>query len=644
MITLGSWSDDTFRGAPADPAETQTFLERVGGFAGRASQAIDGMGTIGRDLGIAAADPAQRQGLFSLYDAAERQARMVDGSTARRAAQEDVYDRMIAEVRRVTGEDIANPLIRNTSELAGRIGRGEFTGWQDPRLEELIAGRQDAFLARMQELKARYGDRLSVDPFTPIPAQARANAAGAERDFKREWAREDLPLVGQLGAMFAGAMIGSREDPLFWISLGFGGPAKTAVTPVARIATSALSNAAANAGFSAVAQPTVQGWRREIGVESGISEALQNIGMAAAIGAAAGGGMTAAGEGLSLLFRGPGSAARATRAIEQAGGFVDDDTRAALKAAEMAGEADAATFRLPPGVNPAEGAQSLADAARAAVEVDAPLPMGSRPVRAGVTDDLARQILDDADDPVAALSRLRENPDAIESALASDLPDVRAAGYAATLGDAAFARVLSGEVDPVAASVVARMVEDEAGQAAMLGRLVEAGARTEEAAREVVSDAIKVARSRDAAAAILGVDDLNDPVVARSRELFLSGAEPDPLVAQERALIEAMNADPATKRILRDAAGRTLSDDPATAPRGRQAAAQGADARPREDGTSGADARAAGGDDGGAVRKIDLVPVERPDGRVELVTRDEAVALSGLRERFLSDLSAACGV
>lgn len=518
MITLGSWSDDTFRGAPADPAETQTFLERVGGFAGRASQAIDGALTAPRDLGIAAADPAQRQGLFSLYDAAERQARMVDGSTARRAAQEDVYDRMIAEVRRVTGEDIANPLLRNTSELAGRIGRGEFTGWQDPRLEELINGRQDAFLARMQELKAKYGDRLAVDPFTPIPSQARANAAGAEADFKREWARTDLPLVGQLGAMFAGAMIGSREDPLFWISLGFGGPAKSATTPVARIATSALSNAAANAGFSAVAQPTVQGWRREIGVESGIGEALQNIGMAGAVGLAAGGGMTAAGEGLSALFRGPGSAARATRAIEQAGGFVDDDTRAALKAAEMAGEADAATFRLPEGVNPAEGAQSLADAARAAVEVDAPLPMGSRPVRPGVTDDLARGILDDADDAVAALARLRENPDAIESALASDLPDVRAAGYAATLGDAAFARVLSGEVDPVAASVVARMVDDEAGQAAMLGRLVEAGARTEEAAREVVSDAIRAENAvRAAEAAMADEGPITDIAVTMRR-------------------------------------------------------------------------------------------------------------------------------
>lgn len=495
MITLGTWSDDSFTGGPADPADTLTFLER----ASRTAQLY------GREVNDEWQGP-MRPGLSALYDAAERQARLVDGSSARRAAREDVYDRMIGEVRRVTGEDLANPLMRNTTELAGRIGRGEFTGWQDPRLDELIAGREDAFLARIQELKAKLGDRLAVDPFTPIGAQARANAAAAEADFKREWAREDLPLLGQLGAMFAGGMIGSREDPLFWLSLGFGGPAKNATTPLARITTSALSNAAANATFSAIAQPVVQDWRREIGVESGLGEALQNIGMAGAIGGVAGGGMTAIGELVARIARGPGSASRATKAIEDAGGFVDDDTRAALKAAEMASEADAATFRVPDGVNPAEGAQSLVDAARMAVEVDAPLPMGSRPVRPGVTDALARDILDTAEDPMAGLQRLREAPDAIESAIASELPDVRAAGYAASLSDAAFARVMAGEVDPVAASVVARMVDDEAGQAAMMSRLIEAGARTEDAAREVVSDAIR-ARNAVAAAQAAMADD-----------------------------------------------------------------------------------------------------------------------------------------
>ncbi len=492
MITLGTWSDDTFTGAPADPADTLTFLER----ASRTAQLY------GREVNDEWQGP-MRPGLSALYDAAERQARLVDGSSARRAAREDVYDRMIGEVRRVTGEDLANPLMRNTSEIASRIARGEFNGWADPRLDELIAGREDAFLARIQELKAKLGDRLAVDPFTPIGAQARANAAQAEADFKREWAREDLPLLGQLGAMFAGSMIGSREDPLFWLSLGFGGPAKNATTPVARIATSALSNAVANAGFSAVAQPTVQAWRREIGVESGLGEALQNIGMAGAIGAVAGGGMTAIGEVVARIGRGRGAADRAVKEIEAAGGFVDDDTRAALKAAELAGEADDATLRLPEGVNPAEGVQSLADAARAAVEVDAPLPMGSRPVRPGVTDGLAREILDSAEDPMAGLSRLRESPDAIESAIASELPDVRAAGYAATLSDAAFARVMAGEVDPVAASVVARMVDDPAGQGAMMSRLIEAGARTEDAAREVVSDAIRAQNAVSAAMAAM---------------------------------------------------------------------------------------------------------------------------------------------
>jgi hypothetical protein len=540
MITLGTWSDDSFTGAPADPNDTLTFLER----ASRTAQLY------GREVNDEWQGP-MRPGISALYDAAERQARLVDGSSARRAAREDVYDRMIGEVRRVTGEDLANPLMRNTSELAGRIARGEFNGWADPRLDELIAGREDAFLARIQELKAKLGDRLAVDPFTPVGAQARANAAQAEADFKREWAREDLPLLGQLGAMFAGSMIGSREDPLFWISLGFGGPAKNATTPVARIATSALSNAVANAGFSAVAQPTVQAWRAEIGVESGLGEALQNIGMAGAIGAVAGGGMTAIGEVVARIGRGRGSADRAVKEIEAAGGFVDDDTRAALKAAELAGEADDATFRLPDGVNPAEGVQSLADAARAAVEVDAPLPMGSRPVRPGVTDALARDILDNAGDPMAGLQRLRESPDAIESAIASELPDVRAAGYAATLGDAAFARVMAGEVDPVAASVVARMTASPPHQAALLERIMSAGARTEDDIRMAASDAVRAMAAREAAAAQMGI----------APEMLLTPAE---LAARRDALTRVWGGDLMTRvsQIEGDIAGaRTRLDE-----------------------------------------------------------------------------------
>lgn len=507
-LSAGPRDDWYLTDRAADPADTLTFLERLT----RDAQ-LHGQELAGEWQG------PMRPGLLALYDAAERQTRLVDASSARRAAREDFYDRTAAEVRRVTGEVLLNPMLRNTAELAGRIGRGEFQGWQDPRLEELIAGREDAFLARVVELKAQYGDRLNVDPWTPVQVQARANAAQAEADFKREWARTDLPLAGQLVAMFAGAMVGSREDPLFWLSLPFGGPAKNATGPVARIATSALSNAVANAGFSAVAQPTVQGWRREIGVEHGLGEAAQNIGMAFGIGAVAGGGMTAAGEALRAL-RGRGSAARAVKAIEDAGGFVDDDTRAALRAAELAGEADDATFRVPDGINPAEGAQGLVDAARAAVEVDAPLPMGSRPIRPGVTDALARDILDNEADPVGALQRLRESPDAIESAIASDLPDVRAAGYAATLGDAAFARVVSGEADPIAASVVARMAGEPERQAALMSRVIEAGARTEEAAREVVSDAIRAENAVRAAEAAMAGDGpaIDVMVMQRSRQ------------------------------------------------------------------------------------------------------------------------------
>lgn len=648
MITQATWSEDTFTGRPADPAENTTFLERLAAGAGRLG--IDATAPLPSDdttMALGGASLRSARGLADLFSAAERQQRLIDSSSARRAAREDVYDRMIAEVRRVTGEELSNPLMRNTTELAGRIGRGEFSGWTDPRLDELIAGREDAFLARLQELKAKHGDRLQVDPFTPIPAQAQRNAAQAEADFKREWSRTDLPVVGQFAAMFGGALVGSREDPLFWLSLPFGGPGKAA-TAVGRIATAAASNAAANAAFAAVAQPEVQAWRQQIGVKSGLSEALQNVGMAAAIGAVAGGGIQIGGEALRAL-RGAGDA---TAVVERAGGFVSDDMRAALRGAERADAADAATFEPPSGINGQEVQAALVDAARMAVEPDAPLPLGSRPVPAGTTDRLAREILDAPGDALDALARLRERPEAVTSALASELDDVRAAGHVATLGDAAFARVQAGEIDPLTASVVARMTDDPARQASLMERIRTSEARTLDEAREVVSDAVRAETAREAAAARMGGLD-NHPLDRRAAEIAARDGVSAP-VALERVAIEETAADPVARRIMDDVAGKSVSDDGGAAPAGGRADPARADAGSGQGREVGAEPRIDRGGDRGAagsveVRRADpaevrnLVPVVDDSGRVVAVDR-ASLAAAGERDLFLTDLVTACRV
>ncbi len=149
-------------------------------------------------------------------------------------------------------------------------------------------------------------------------------------------------------------------------------------TALARIASSALFQGLYNAGITAAAQPAVQKWQAEIGRESGVVPALQDVGAAFVMGMIPGAAIEGVKElagPLGRLLRGrpePGDLAKAGEGL----GPVQPSAEAAARAGEESIAADAATLtEKPPPDVPREMHDDLIGAAlKRADDPSAPSP------------------------------------------------------------------------------------------------------------------------------------------------------------------------------------------------------------------------------------------------------------------------------
>jgi hypothetical protein len=275
------------------------------------------------------------------------------------------------------------------------------------------------------------------------------------------------------------------------------------------VAQVAAREALISAGGAALSQPSVQAWRAEIGAESGVVPALENVALAALFGGVLGGGVEGVREGFKALraadraavertLAGEATPAEAERALRLVG--ADPEVAAELR---IAADADAyeAAVPAPRGVPDAVDGEARAQALRRAESGDPLPPEPVLPVRAGVTDDAAIAVLERDDlDAIGALRALRDDPDLIESALSSGSPAVREAGHVALLGDEAFAFVADGRVEPRHAALALRTGAEPDLQAAVMADLARAAPTSLAAAREVVGDALSARTARAHAA------------------------------------------------------------------------------------------------------------------------------------------------
>ena len=212
-----------------------------------------------------------------------------------------------------------------------------------PRSDEtggIPAYQKRIFDQRLAEIQQKHPD-LNLPTETP---EGIAHAAGDT--LSRAMGQPDLNPVLKYGAEFAGSLYGERRNPLFLGSLFAGPTSAVGETALARIASSALYQGLYNAGLTAAAQPTVQKWQAEIGRESGVVPALQDVGAAFVMGMIPGAAIEGAKElagPLRRLLRGrpePGALATAGEGL----GPVQPSAEAAARAGEDSLAADAATL------------------------------------------------------------------------------------------------------------------------------------------------------------------------------------------------------------------------------------------------------------------------------------------------------------
>lgn len=242
--------------------------------------------------------------LTEIWDAAREQMRLVDNTTAKAEAYTRAYDERIRAIRDATGETFENPMnvsvARDEPEQRFDPQRGIISDTERTatKMQEAV----DRFNVWLADVEKRHPDRSSIiRAGVPVERDAEALAKNADERLAKSMAANDG--VSRWMAAIGGGVVGSAYDPIQVMTMFAGGGPGGARTIGGRILSTALKEAAVNGFVEAALQPQVQSWRKEIGIENGLNEALKNVAFAATIGGVLGGGVQAGGEAISRMLR-----------------------------------------------------------------------------------------------------------------------------------------------------------------------------------------------------------------------------------------------------------------------------------------------------------------------------------------------------
>jgi hypothetical protein len=322
----------------------------------------------------------------------------VETTTARRSAEEESYDRIIQAVKGASGVALENPLrlgyeaealARARAELGAEFKRtrATTTGFSERYSREVFDDKLKELMGSDQRVLDAAASAMIT--FSPGMIARRAD------DEMQQAAAASGSTVAMLGASVAGGIVPALRDPLNVAGLTLGAGPSAARTVGGRILDVAVREAVINAGITAVQQPSVQDWRADVGLDSGLTEAGRNVAFAAAFGGLFGAGAQALREVLPRAAAGEASVRDVRQALDKAGVPLDAESRQALQAAEAAEVADEAILATrPKSLDPQEARAALDQAVRHAEdpvnEPPPPLPVALPPVdkaRARVMDD-----------------------------------------------------------------------------------------------------------------------------------------------------------------------------------------------------------------------------------------------------------------
>lgn len=447
----------------------------------------------------------------AMFTAASKQAQYDDSlGMGKYYSNVDATENRINDIHKATGEFLENPYRdgyqQEALEAYAKEPKIDNPGLQPafgaiktedlPRIHQL---QMQLFQQKLGELKDKYPDKADViGADKPIAEDAKelANQSETNAAASMQGTSGLLPIA----TSFAGGMYGSFRNPMQVAALFAGAPELGALQGAGvagKIAAEGLRQGFVNAGISAIGQPGVQAWRAERGRETGVVPALEDVGRSFLFGLIPGailGGVHAAThvpppEVVNRALGGDVDAA------QQVAAALPKEAVPELHAAVEAHEMNQAVLQdIPKGVSirQVQGEQMMATIRQALRHAEDPTePLPELPA-SQVSDAPAREAVADARTPMQAADALRQEDAAIslaqttpeadigiprsrvESALASDDPNMRRLGQVASLGDEAYRMVKSGEIDPTVATEVGARVHDPNEQISVM-REVAAG-------------------------------------------------------------------------------------------------------------------------------------------------------------------------
>lgn len=450
--------------------------------------------------------------LGTLFDAAKNDAEYNAVASGKTNAMADAIDARNKTVRDATGIVLDNPLNGGYIDQANvlfnqRYGNGVLKGETPDDSTDILAGMQmDAYTKALAQVRQQHPEIPELD--TPLDQAT----VGVANQASASLAQAQAAAPGAAGtiASVAGGLVGAFRDPINVLSMAVpvGGEMKAA-TLFGRVVSGALEGAAVNAGITALAEPSVQSFQAERGLETGLLPAAKDIGASMLLGAAFGG----AGGVLHHAFAGtPALAGRAIGGDLEAASAVAERVPAAvapeLHAAIGSEVADRAVMAdAPAGLKPQDAAQATREAIRFGEDPDAaPLPAMPPDVPPETTDGLARQVLEEAPAGAHPLDVLRADPAAVTSALSSDNANLRMLGRVASLSDEAAQAVRDGVLPPEMAQHIAATVADPAEQLSVLQAVAARAPQDEASARSAITAEVQARATPEATSILLGGD------------------------------------------------------------------------------------------------------------------------------------------
>jgi hypothetical protein len=271
------------------------------------------------------------ENLWNIFSSSLHANNQQDWMFGREQVMAEAAAKRIADIKEATGVALPDPFQGGYAQQAHAIldAQRAKENPMGPRLFDPVKDTADLqkiemglFQSDMQELADKHQGNTDRDrdalqaiglnrPLAAdMPAVAQQGQAAAQSEMDKSGGYFIPPI-----ASFLGSTVSTFRNPINALSMAIL-PEIKAAGPVARIAESAVKQAAIQMGVTSVQEPGIQAWHKELGEENGLMPALKDIGTSALYGAVPGGLI----QGIREVGRafGPSSTAAINEFVRQA--------------------------------------------------------------------------------------------------------------------------------------------------------------------------------------------------------------------------------------------------------------------------------------------------------------------------------------